>query len=1039
LVNIFRRKRGAPGDRRERRESKVPVVSAAPPPGATPALLRKLHGHTAQTWRIAWSPDGQYVASPSADGTVRLWDLKSGSCIRVIKTYGYGEPRSAAFSPTHNTLAIGHVGFNVTFWDPATGNFLDSLQAASGERPGDFSSGVVFTSTVNVVTAQNGHVALWDPELGEYRWSADFQARETNGIVAAAHPSLGIFAVPGDGGSLLLMDENGTKRASLAAQYPRASAFNPAGSSIAVENGARVDIWSLDGILTTQIEGHKGRVGAIAFSHDGLIMASRGWSGETLLWDTSTWTSVATINGPQSDGSARGAAFHPSQPLLALAYENDVHIYVLDPELFGGSVAPSGVRYASAKVVLVGESGVGKTGLGWRLSHGEFKEHASTHGQQFWLLDELGTTRSDGAQCEAVLWDLAGQPDYRLIHALFLDDADLALVVFDPSRDDDPFPTVDYWLRQLRASGWRSPNVVLVAGRADRGVRVSDDDIRAFCRSRGIAQVVITSALTGQGLPELVSAMKAAIDWNSRPSTITTDTFKQIKDYVLGLKETAGGAKAIVDPEQLRAGNGYTAAETATAVGHLATHGYVTWLRGSTGQRSVLLAPELLNNLAASIVLEARRNPKGLGSLEEKSLLSGEYQFPEFSGLSRAERDLLLDSAVAMFLSRNVCFRSADPLSRRTYLVFPNLINLRRPVYGDDLPVEEAVSYGISGPTENLYASVVVILGYTSTFMRTDQWRNHARYVMGDDLVCDLRVEPEASGELTFVISYGPNVGANVRTLFQSLVESLLSRPDLTVQRYPRITCARGHRLARSVQRDRLADGYAFCPGCGERLTLPPSETPVKLTMQQAGATAADRRVANDRSRFEEAVFRLVTYAKRDGPSCFISYAWGRPDQERWVEHTLATDLAKAGIEVILDRWENARFGASLPRFVERVHTADRVVVVGTPQYRTKYVNDEPMRGFVVAAEGELIGVRMIGTEKQKASVVPVLLEGDDERRSFPPLLLGRHFADFRDSSRYFMVAFDLMLSLYGIDTREPAIAELRREVSNELGRPETG
>ena len=31
------------------------------------------------------------------------------------------------------------------------------------------------------------------------------------------------------------------------------------------------------------------------------------------------------------------------------------------------------------------DSGVGKTGLGWRLAHGEFKEHPSTHGQQFWM------------------------------------------------------------------------------------------------------------------------------------------------------------------------------------------------------------------------------------------------------------------------------------------------------------------------------------------------------------------------------------------------------------------------------------------------------------------------------------------------------------------------------------------------------------------------------------------------------------------------------------------------------------------------------
>ena len=39
--------------------------------------------------------------------------------------------------------------------------------------------------------------------------------------------------------------------------------------------------------------------------------------------------------------------------------------------------------------MLVGDSGVGKTGLGWRLATASFKEQASTHGQQFWVLEKL--------------------------------------------------------------------------------------------------------------------------------------------------------------------------------------------------------------------------------------------------------------------------------------------------------------------------------------------------------------------------------------------------------------------------------------------------------------------------------------------------------------------------------------------------------------------------------------------------------------------------------------------------------------------------
>ena len=73
-------------------------------------------------------------------------------------------------------------------------------------------------------------------------------------------------------------------------------------------------------------------------------------------------------------------------------------------------------------------------------------------------------------------------------------------------------------------------------------------------------------------------------------------------------------------------------------------------------------------------------------------------------------------------------------------------------------------------------------------------------------------------------------------------------------------------------------------------------------------------------------------------------------------EKSLATDLQKAGLNVLLDRWDNPRIGASVPRFVERVAGCDRVLVVGSPLYREKYQNKKPMGGYVVAAEGDLIG-----------------------------------------------------------------------------------
>ena len=280
------------------------------------------------------------------------------------------------------------------------------------------------------------------------------------------------------------------------------------------------------------------------------------------------------------------------------------------------------VHHITAKVVLVGDSGVGKTGLGWRLAHGSYKEQDSTHGQQFWVLDELKHRRDDGAECEAVLWDFAGQPDYRLIHTLFLDDAEPGPGPVQPRQ-----PAGTAARRRLLAQGAgprprRPCHTVLVGARTDVGdPALTREEIDAYCRDRGIGGGYVgTSAKRGEGLGELVERMKGLIGWDAMPATVTTETFKRIKDFVLRSKEDPGRTEVFTDPEDLRRrlqetdpGWEFGDEQMMTAVGHLANYGYVRVLVTSTGERRILLAPELLNNLASSFVLEARRSPKGLG------------------------------------------------------------------------------------------------------------------------------------------------------------------------------------------------------------------------------------------------------------------------------------------------------------------------------------------------------------------------------------------------------------------------------------------
>jgi hypothetical protein len=156
--------------------------------------------------------------------------------------------------------------------------------------------------------------------------------------------------------------------------------------------------------------------------------------------------------------------------------------------------------------------------------------------------------------------------------------------------------------------------------------------------------------------------------------------------------------------------------------------------------------------------------------------------------------------------------------------------------------------------------------------------------------------------------------------------------------------------LDRAVVRERLRGGkdFAFYPECSEKLVLPKADEPIQLTQNEQRKVDEQRWFADQRSRFEQAVFQLASYVesqKRVRPECFISYAWGDKDQECWVERSLATDLQKAGINVVLDKWENARIGANVVRFTERIENCDKLIVVGTPVYRKKYANKDSEKG----------------------------------------------------------------------------------------------
>ena len=101
------------------------------------------------------------------------------------------------------------------------------------------------------------------------------------------------------------------------------------------------------------------------------------------------------------------------------------------------------------KLILVGESGVGKTSIISRYLNKYEEKIEPTLGAYF----SNKTIICDGYQINFEIWDTAGQEQYRSINALFYKDASICLMVYDITNRSSFDSIKDYWYESVKESG----------------------------------------------------------------------------------------------------------------------------------------------------------------------------------------------------------------------------------------------------------------------------------------------------------------------------------------------------------------------------------------------------------------------------------------------------------------------------------------------------------------------------------------------------------------------------------------------------------
>ncbi|KAK7302870.1 hypothetical protein RJT34_13767 [Clitoria ternatea] len=198
------------------------------------------------------------------------------------------------------------------------------------------------------------------------------------------------------------------------------------------------------------------------------------------------------------------------------------------------------------KVVLIGDSGVGKSNLLSRFTKNEFSlESKSTIGVEF-------ATRSikvDDKVVKAQIWDTAGQERYRAITSAYYRGAVGALLVYDVTRHVT-FENVERWLKELRGHTDANIVVMLVGNKADlRHLRaVSTEESTTFAEQEKIF-FMETSALESMNVENAFTEVltqiyhvvsKKALDIGDDPATIPKGQTINIssRDDVSAVKKT---------------------------------------------------------------------------------------------------------------------------------------------------------------------------------------------------------------------------------------------------------------------------------------------------------------------------------------------------------------------------------------------------------------------------------------------------------------------------------------------------------------------